>query len=88
MQQTTTQTMAGNDYATVADEGDIIRVPQYQGALEVTHVSDIMVGVEFADQDKKNNTRKSMMINEHSGNLYMVAGSTDKGKVETVEVLA
>lgn len=80
--------MKGNIYAEHAEEGDVIKVPQYDGALTVTLATDIMLGVEFVDDGKKNNTKKSLMINENSGNLYLVAGSTDKGKVTDLEVVA
>lgn len=78
----------GSDYANAATEGDHINIPQYDGALRVNHVSEIMLGVEFVDESKRNNTEKSLMINANSGALYLVAGSTDKGRVDTVEVLA
>lgn len=86
--QNATKTMAGNEYATEATEGDVIRVSQYKGALRVNHVSNIMIGVEFVNVNKKNSTNKHMVINENSGNLYLVAGTSDKGKVGTVEVMA
>lgn len=83
----TIQMLSGKEYAEVAEEGDVIEVPQYEGALSVNHVSDIMLGVEFVNTNKKNSTSKHLMINANSGCLYLVAGSTDKGKVEEVEIL-
>lgn len=88
MATSTQQTTTDTEYADEAETGDIIRIPQYEGALEVTTVSDVMLGVEFLDDSKKNSTRKSLMVNAHSNALYLVAGHTDKGRVGSVEVLA
>jgi hypothetical protein len=82
------QILSGTEYAESAEEGDVIEVAQYEGALRVNHVSDIMLGVEFVNQNKRNSTSKHLMTNKHSGRLYLVAGRTDKGEVKEVEILA
>jgi hypothetical protein len=80
--------VSGKEYGEVAKEGDIIKVAQYDNALRVNFVSDVMVGVEFSDVSQRNSTPKHLMINAHSGRLYLVAGQSDKGEVEFVTVVA
>jgi hypothetical protein len=69
--------------------GDVIRVPQYESALTVSHDgrSVGMLGVEFV-KDGRGSATKHLVQNENSGQVALVAGSTDKGVVGTVEVVA
>lgn len=75
-------------------EGDIIRVSQYSNALEVTHTGELngeenaFIGVEFSDEAKKTSANKSMVVNQNSGRVYLSAGTSDKGEVKTIEVVA
>ncbi len=72
------------------NEGDIIRVPQYKNALEVTYVNDDndYIGVEFSDDAKKTSAMKNLVVNVNSGRVYLAAGSTRKGEVAEIDVVA
>jgi len=75
-------------------EGDVIEVPQYESALRVNFTGDLngnenaMIGVEFADDSKRTGARKTMIVNENSGRVYLSAGNTDKGEVTTIKTVA
>ena len=69
---------------------DVVRIPQYDGALKVTFIGGETgtVGIEFVDEEKAaRGASKSLIVNKHSGNVYLVAGHTDKGQVETIETV-
>lgn len=71
-------------------EGDVIEVAQYQGALRVSSIArDVgMVGIEFVDESKRaNGATKHLIQNEHSGDIALVSGRSDKGKVAMITVL-
>ncbi|OLZ39088.1 hypothetical protein A6E15_19180 [Natrinema saccharevitans] len=72
------------------NEGDIIRVPQYKNALEVAYVNEDndYIGVEFSDDAKKTSAMKNLIVNVNSGRVYLAAGSTRKGEVDEIEVVA
>lgn len=71
-------------------EGDVIRVPQYETPLEVSYVSDLngesnaFIGVEFIEG--KTQTQKTLITNQHSGRVYLTAGTADKGEVTHIQV--
>jgi hypothetical protein len=71
-------------------EGDIIEVAQYEGALRVSSIArDVgMVGIEFVNESKRaNGATKHLIQNEHSGDIALVSGRSDKGKVSMITVL-
>jgi hypothetical protein len=71
-------------------EGDIIEVAQYQGTLRVSSIArDMgMIGIEFVDESKRaNGATKHLIQNEHSGDIALVSGRSDKGKVAMIAVL-
>lgn len=72
-------------------EGMIIKVPQYNNTLEVTFVPDSgdikLVGLEFTNPDQKNNTGKRIVFNHDKSKMYLQAGNTDKGAIESIEVI-
>jgi hypothetical protein len=72
-----------------AQVGDVIRVPQYEGALEVVHDGRDagMLGIEFVE-DGRGSASKHLIQNENSGRVYLTAGTADKGEVEEVEVVS
>jgi hypothetical protein len=76
------------DVAPTLEEGDIISIPNYKNDLRVSLVGlDVgMIGVEFADEDKRTSANKSLMINENSGRVYLTAGTADKGEVSEISV--
>lgn len=71
-------------------EGDVIHVPQYETELRVMFTGDVsgvqnaMVGVEFTETT---GARKTMVVNKHSGRVYLTAGNTDKGEVTEIDVV-
>jgi hypothetical protein len=79
--------VSGNEYGEVAEKGDVIRVPQYKNALEVVFRSSSILGVEFNNPAIKNHTNKHIIVNENTGRLYLIAGQSDKGEVESVTVV-
>lgn len=88
MQAQTTQ--AGKVVKELA-EGDVIRVPQYKNALKVNHTGELhgepnaFIGLEFLNRD---GAGKSLIVNRHSGRVYLTAGTTDKGEVKTIKRVA
>jgi hypothetical protein len=71
-------------------EGDIIEVAQYEGALRVSSIArDVgMIGIEFVDDGKRaQGATKHLIRNEHSGDIALVSGRSDKGKVAMITVL-
>jgi hypothetical protein len=71
-------------------EGDIIEVPQYKGPLRVSSIArDVgMIGIEFVDDGKRaQGATKHLIRNEHSGDIALVSGRSDKGKVAMITVL-
>lgn len=68
------------------DVGDVIRVPQYENALRVSHDGrDVgLLGVEFMG-DSKTGVMKHLVQNDHSGCIYLIAGTQDKGVVKEIE---
>lgn len=81
-----TPTQAADVLARVV-EGDVLRVPQYQNALTVTSINRAvgMVGVEFVTN--KTSATKHLIVNENSGRVALVAGTTDKGRVDHIDVV-
>lgn len=71
--------------------GDVIRIPQYKNVLEVTHLGKIngepnaTVGIEFVERPTR--ATKTLITNRHSGLVYLIAGTQDKGEVDTIEVV-
>lgn len=72
------------------ETGDVIELPQYETPLKVTYTGELdgkenaMVGLEFQG---RNGAEKSLMRNKHSGRVYLMAGSQDKGEVTEITVL-
>lgn len=66
--------------------GDRIQVPQYANPLTVQTINRAvgMIGVEF---DRPTGAVKHLVQNENSGRVYLVAGTSDKGEVNDIEVL-
>lgn len=81
-------TLSGSEAFDSLNVGDVIRVPQYENALRVSFDGRDagLLGVEFSGNP--NGTQKTLIQNENSGEVYLVAGSTDKGHVSEVEVVA
>lgn len=79
------------DVIKTLSEGDVIRVPQYEGALQVGHIGTLngganaFVGLEFVENPT--NTLKTLVVNRTSGRVYLTAGRTDKGEVVTIETV-
>jgi len=88
------QTDATHASTTVKDlrEGHVIRVPQYANPLEVTKTSALngeqnaYIALEFADNPT--GTDKTLIVNEVSGRVYLLSGSTSKGEVTEIEIVA
>lgn len=74
------------------NEGDIIEVNQYANTLKVTHTGALngeenaFIGVEFVENTTS--AEKSMIVNQNSGRVYLSAGTTDKGEVTEINVIA
>ena len=85
-----TQTTDARTAVKTLEVDDVVRIPQYEGALKVTFVGDgnEFIGVEFVDEKKAaRGASKSLIVNKHSGNVYLIAGTSDKGRVETIETV-
>lgn len=90
MSTTDNTTTEARTVAPTLEVDDVIRVPQYDGALKVTHVRlDIgLIGIEFVDEKKAaRGALKNLVINQHSGNVALVAGTSDKGRVNTITIV-
>lgn len=84
-----TRTVDARDAFDDLDVGDTIEVPQYKNALRVNHDGrDVgMLGVEFAGDNVNGGTTKHLIQNQHSGRVYLIAGTTDKGPVDEITVV-
>lgn len=78
------ETLTAGDVFDDLSIGDVIEVDQYVTPLQVTHDGrDVgMLGVEFLGTQTA--ATKSLIRNENSGRVYLIAGATDKGEVETI----
>ena len=65
-------------------EGDVIEVPQYANEMTVTLVGEILVGV----RDARGNERELIQNKPNPENIYLVAGTTDKGRVTEITVVS
>lgn len=89
MTQTTDHPTQAADVVGDLAEGDTIRVPQYETPLYVCYEGEVngdpYLGIEFVEN--ATSATKSLVVNTHSGRVYLTAGQSDKGEVEEIEVL-
>lgn len=73
-------------------EGHVIEVPQYERPLTVTSTSPLngesnaYIGIGFVENPT--GTPKTLVVNQHSGRVYLTAGTTDKGEVTNIEIVS
>lgn len=84
--------MKANSFAEEVTEGMIIGVSEYTSNLKVTFVPDNpeemhLIGVEFADPSKQNETQKRIVFNQDKSKMFLQVGAVDKGEIESVKII-